>query len=59
MWDQVDDFKWLKAEPSPNWSILKSEDDRAINDESWKEICGGQSSSHEVEELLERAKIYP
>ena len=21
-WDQVDDFKWLKAEPNPNWSIL-------------------------------------
>ncbi|RFU24570.1 hypothetical protein B7463_g11767, partial [Scytalidium lignicola] len=21
-WDQVDDFKWLKAEHSPNWSIL-------------------------------------
>lgn len=22
MWDQIDDFKWLKAEQSPNWSIL-------------------------------------
>lgn len=21
-WDQVDDFKWLKSEHSPNWSIL-------------------------------------
>lgn len=21
-WDQIDDFKWLKAEQSPNWSIL-------------------------------------
>ncbi|KAJ4348502.1 uncharacterized protein N0V89_009878 [Didymosphaeria variabile] len=21
-WDQIDDFKWLKAEPSPHWSIL-------------------------------------
>lgn len=22
LWDQVRDFKWLKSEPSPNWSIL-------------------------------------
>eukprot|EP00051_Salpingoeca_urceolata_P020324 m.303922 g.303922 ORF g.303922 m.303922 type:complete len:105 (-) comp19596_c0_seq13:2153-2467(-) len=23
MWDQVDDFKWLKAgQPSPHWSVL-------------------------------------
>jgi hypothetical protein len=21
-WDQIDDFKWLKAEPSPHWSML-------------------------------------
>ncbi|KAL1602672.1 hypothetical protein SLS60_006090 [Paraconiothyrium brasiliense] len=21
-WDQIDDFKWLKVEPSPHWSIL-------------------------------------
>ena len=24
-WDQVDDFKWLKSEPSPNWSVLPEE----------------------------------
>lgn len=22
MWDQVDDFKWLRAEHSPNWSVM-------------------------------------
>lgn len=22
MWDQVDDFGWLKAEKSPNWGVL-------------------------------------
>jgi hypothetical protein len=21
-WDQIDDFKWLKAEQSPNWRVL-------------------------------------
>ncbi|KZM22582.1 uncharacterized protein EKO05_0009573 [Ascochyta rabiei] len=25
-WDQIDDFKWLKAEQSPNWSILPEEE---------------------------------
>ncbi|KAF1362434.1 TBCC-domain-containing protein [Lizonia empirigonia] len=25
-WDQIDDFKWLKAEKSPNWSILPEEE---------------------------------
>ncbi|KAL1654359.1 hypothetical protein SLS61_002959 [Didymella pomorum] len=28
-WDQIDDFKWLKAEQSPNWSILP-EGERAV-----------------------------
>ena len=25
LWDQVDDFGWLKAEKSPNWGILPEE----------------------------------
>lgn len=28
-WDQIDDFKWLKAEKSPNWSII-SEEERTL-----------------------------
>ena len=27
MWDNVDDFRWLRAVPLPNWSVLP-EDDR-------------------------------
>ena len=23
LWNQVEDFKWLKSEPSPHWSITK------------------------------------
>ncbi|KAI1339749.1 tubulin binding cofactor C [Xylariaceae sp. FL0016] len=43
-WDQVDDFKWLKSEPSPNWSVL-SEDKRAP-EEVWKKtVCGNPSLS--------------
>ena len=33
-WDQVDDFKWLKMEPSPNWSILP------VQERLGDEICG-------------------
>ncbi|EXJ94742.1 hypothetical protein A1O1_03139 [Capronia coronata CBS 617.96] len=38
-WNQVDDFKWLKAEPSPNWSILPTE--ASVPDETWREIVPG------------------
>ncbi|KAI9707310.1 MAG: hypothetical protein M1836_000270 [Candelina mexicana] len=38
-WDKVDDFKWLKAEQSPNWSILPSE--KRIHDEVWKHTVPG------------------
>ncbi|KAL2410986.1 hypothetical protein ABEF95_000595 [Exophiala dermatitidis] len=38
-WNQVDDFKWLKPEPSPNWSILPAED--AVPDETWREVVPG------------------
>jgi len=40
MWDQVDDFKWLKAEPSPNWSILPADD--IIQDDVWREVVPGE-----------------
>ena len=38
-WDKVDDFKWLKAEQSPNWSVLELE--KVIPDEVWKEVVPG------------------
>lgn len=39
-WDQVDDFKWLKAEKSPNWSILPEES--RIAGEVWLKTVPGQ-----------------
>ncbi|KAK3400529.1 tubulin binding cofactor C-domain-containing protein [Sordaria brevicollis] len=39
MWDQVDDFKWLKAEHSPNWSVLPEE--KRIKEEVWREEVPG------------------
>ncbi|TDZ46862.1 Tubulin-specific chaperone C [Colletotrichum trifolii] len=39
-WDQVDDFKWLKSEPSPNWSVLP-EEERLAN-EIWTKTVPGE-----------------
>jgi len=39
-WDQVDDFKWLKAEHSPNWSVLPEED--RIPEHVWRDTVPGR-----------------
>ncbi|KAK6378058.1 hypothetical protein LTR64_001441 [Lithohypha guttulata] len=36
MFDQVDDFKWLRAEPSPNWSLM--DDEEQISDGVWSDV---------------------
>ncbi|KAK0625259.1 tubulin binding cofactor C-domain-containing protein [Bombardia bombarda] len=38
-WDQVDDFKWLKADHSPNWSVLP--EGERIPEEVWKNVVPG------------------
>lgn len=38
-WCQVEDFEWIKPEPSPNWSLLGPED--AVPEEVWAEIVPG------------------
>ena len=38
-WDQVDDFKWLKAEHSPNWSILA--DEQRLKEVVWVTVVPG------------------
>jgi hypothetical protein len=40
LFDQVDDFKWLKATASPNWSVLPESE--AVPEEVWqKTLVGG------------------
>ncbi len=39
MFDQVDDFKWLKAAASPNWSLLPEAE--AIPDQVWEKALAG------------------
>ena len=38
-WDQVDDFKWLKAEHSPNWSELPGE--QRLKEDIWTAVVPG------------------
>lgn len=49
MWREVDDFKWLRAERSPNWSLL-DEGGRA-REEVWREVVPGGPQIG-VEEIL-------
>ncbi|OHE91270.1 tubulin binding cofactor C [Colletotrichum orchidophilum] len=39
-WDQVDDFKWLKSEPSPNWGVLSTEE--RLPEEIWTKVVPGE-----------------
>lgn len=36
LWDQVDDFKWLKSEHSPNWAVLPEK--QRIPRQRWEEV---------------------
>ncbi|KAK7937194.1 Tubulin-specific chaperone C [Apiospora aurea] len=42
-WDRVDDFKWLKAESSPNWRVLPEE--ARIADDVWQKTVSGSLTS--------------
>ncbi|KAK4696099.1 tubulin-specific chaperone C, partial [Lecanoromycetidae sp. Uapishka_2] len=57
LWDQVDDFKWLKAGPSPHWSILGSHDERSIDEDGWERIIASRKSELDLHDLLNAAKI--
>jgi tubulin-specific chaperone C len=38
-WDKVDDFKWLKVEHSPNWSVLPL--GKRITPRVWRDVVPG------------------
>ena len=54
MWDQVDDFKWLKAEHSPNWSVLPEE--QRISEDIWKDKVPGYPGAG-LEDILKTVGI--
>lgn len=53
-WDQVDDFKWLKSEPSPNWVALP--EDKRVAEATWQTVLSG-SPSPSIDEILRRAGV--
>ena len=40
-WQNVDDFKWLRNEQSPNWSIL--DEKSRVDEDAWKNVMSGGS----------------
>ncbi|PGH23832.1 hypothetical protein AJ80_02080 [Polytolypa hystricis UAMH7299] len=54
LWDQVQDFKWIKVEPSPNWKVLEEED--AVDDATWDELVSG-APKRSVDDILQAVKI--
>lgn len=54
LWDQVDDFKWLKAEHSPNWDTLPA--DSQVVDEVWRDIVPG-GPGWSLDDILKATKV--
>ncbi|USP73271.1 hypothetical protein yc1106_00545 [Curvularia clavata] len=48
-WDQIDDFKWLKSEPSPHFSILPEVE--RISDDVWRNVVP-QIKEKSLEDIL-------
>ncbi|KAM0324782.1 hypothetical protein ACHAQA_007746 [Verticillium albo-atrum] len=53
-WDQVDDFKWLKAEKSPNWSVLPEEE--RLDEKIWEDVVPGEPGKG-LKDILQAVKI--
>ena len=55
-WDQIDDFKWLKAEHSPNWRVLEPEN--IVPDEVWKKVRSLGASFASADDILKAVRVY-
>lgn len=53
-WDQVDDFKWLKADHSPNWSVLPEQE--RVSEDIWTRTVPGEPLST-VEAILKTVGV--
>ncbi|EGE00163.1 hypothetical protein TESG_07483 [Trichophyton tonsurans CBS 112818] len=53
-WSLVEDFNWLKSEPSPNWGVL--EDENTVEDHVWGRILGDKHGM-QLTEILERTGV--
>ena len=60
MWDQVDDFSWLRAEHSPNWGALQPGDEGTIESGQWeliKALGSHECLASELDDLLRAVKV--
>ncbi|KAK0649399.1 tubulin binding cofactor C-domain-containing protein [Cercophora newfieldiana] len=55
-WQKVDDFKWLKADHSPNWSVLP--EDERLGIDVWKNVVPGVPGEG-VDDLLKKIGLDP
>ncbi|KAK4540900.1 hypothetical protein LTR36_008842 [Oleoguttula mirabilis] len=53
-WNQVDDFKWLRSEPSPNWRVLDMP--HRVRDGVWRDVVPGGPEAG-VEEILKAVNV--
>lgn len=53
-WDQVDDFKWLKADHSPNWTTLPEA--QRLGEDIWNKVVPGQPGVS-VQETLQKVLL--
>ncbi|KAI8323873.1 hypothetical protein GQ54DRAFT_257481 [Martensiomyces pterosporus] len=51
----VDDFNWLKRQPSPNWSVHN----RPLGKEDWALVNGSERALGRIKELLPAARTAP
>jgi hypothetical protein len=45
-WDKVQDFKWIKAGPSPNWKIMQEE--HKLKEDVWTSLKEGKVPASEI-----------
>lgn len=53
-WDQVDDFKWLKSGPSPNWKVMPEAERRS--DRVWTQVLRDESFEN-VRDMLSKVGL--
>ncbi|KAI9052487.1 hypothetical protein LZ554_003831 [Drepanopeziza brunnea f. sp. 'monogermtubi'] len=55
-WDQVDDFNWLKAGHSPNWTLVP--DDEILEESVWTKVVPG-GPNFGLADILKKVRLPP
>lgn len=54
LWREVDDFKWLRAEASPNWAAL--DESKRVPEEVWRDVVPG-GPGYSADDVLKAAGV--